>query len=74
MKVAPAPIRLRLPLFGKAPQSVARSLAFLASSEEFKQRTGKFLKGRKVIESNQYSQDQSIQNTFFEQSERLIGT
>ena len=71
MKEAPLVMRWITRLASSRPEKAAESLAYLASSPEMASISGKFFKGRKVIESNQYSYNQGVQDRLWDISVAL---
>jgi NAD(P)-dependent dehydrogenase (short-subunit alcohol dehydrogenase family) len=72
MVEAPFLLRGLTQLASKSPEKAAKSLAYLASSAEMVNITGKFFKDGKEIESNQYSYDQNAQRQLWDVSTALI--
>ena len=72
MTEAPIILRWLTQLASKTPQKAAVSLAYLASSAEMVNTSGKFFKDRKEIKSNQYSYDQNVQRQLWDVSTALI--
>lgn len=72
MQEAPIILRWLTRLTSKTPQKAARSLAYLASSAEMVNTSGKFFKDGKEIESNQYSYDQDVQRRLWDVSAALL--
>lgn len=72
MKEAPVILRWLTGLASKTPEKAAGSLAYLASSADMANTSGKFFTDKKEIESNQYSHDQNVQRKLWEVSSALI--
>jgi NAD(P)-dependent dehydrogenase (short-subunit alcohol dehydrogenase family) len=72
MKEAPNVLRWLTQLASKKPEKAAKSLAYLASSVEMANISGRFFKEGKEIKSNQYSYDQNVQRQLWDVSTALI--
>jgi len=72
MREAPIILRWLTQFASKKPEKAAESLAYLASSAEMANTTGRFFKDRKEIKSNQYSYDQNVQHQLWDVSTALI--
>ncbi len=72
MKEAPGILRWLTQLASKTPQKAAESLAYLASSAEMVNTSGRFFKDSKEIKSSQYSYDQNVQDQLWDVSTALI--
>lgn len=72
MREAPAPLRWLNSVFGQAPERVAQSLVYYASSPEVQAMTGLFFnKGRRAIDSSPYTKDRAVQQQLWEASMAL---
>jgi NAD(P)-dependent dehydrogenase (short-subunit alcohol dehydrogenase family) len=71
MNEAPLIMRWISQLVSSAPDKSAATVAYLVSSSEIAKTTGKFLKDKKIIESNQYSHDPKVQSQLWNLSELL---
>jgi len=69
---APVILRWLTQVVSKTPEKAAKSLAYLASSAEIANISGRFFKDGKEIKSNQYSHDQNVQRQLWEVSTALI--
>lgn len=72
MNEAPLIMQWITQLISSAPDKSAATIAYLASSSEMATTTGKFLKDKKIIESNQYSHDPKVQSQLWNLSELLV--
>ena len=72
MQEAPLLLRWLTQLASKTPEKAAKSLAYLASSAELANISGRFFKDGKEIKSNQYSYDQNVQRQLWDVSTALI--
>ncbi len=69
MREAPAPLRWLTSLFAHAPESVAQSVVYYASSPEVQAMTGLlFNKGRQPMDSSPYTKDRAVQQQLWEVS------
>src|SRR5881397_3386947 len=57
-----APARFVVGLASRSPDQAAQAVAYLASSPELEGVTGRFFKGAKISQSNEYSHDPDIQD------------
>ena len=68
-----APARFVVGLASRSPDQAAQAVAYLASSPELEGVTGRFFKGAKISQSNEYSHDPDIQDRLWKEAERLVG-
>ncbi len=73
MRELAAPARLVVGLASRSPDQAAQAVAYLASSPELEGVTGRFFKGAKISQSNEYSHDPDIQDRLWKEAERLVG-
>jgi len=71
MREALWPMRLFSLIGAQPPEKAAAALIYLASSPDVAEVTGKFFKDKRVIESNLYSHDQSVQSRLWDISVAL---
>lgn len=72
MREAPVPLRWLNSLFGQAPELVAQSVVYYASSPDVQAMTGLlFNKGRQPIDSSSYTKDRAVQQQLWETSMAL---
>jgi NAD(P)-dependent dehydrogenase (short-subunit alcohol dehydrogenase family) len=72
MREAPAPLRWLNSLFGQAPELVAQSVVYYASSPDVQAMTGLlFNKGRQPMDSSPYTKDRAVQQQLWEASMAL---
>ena len=68
-----APARFVVGLASRSPDQAAQAVAYLASSPELEGVTGRFFKGAKISQSNEYSHDPDIQDRLWKEAELLVG-
>ena len=73
MRELAAPARLVVGLASRSPDQAAQAVAYLASSPELEGVAGRFFKGAKISQSNEYSHDPDIQDRLWKEAERLVG-
>ena len=73
MRELAAPARLVVGLASRSPDQAAQAVAYLASSPELEGVTGRFFKGAKISQSNEYSHDSDVQDRLWKEAERLVG-
>ena len=73
MRELAAPARLDVGLASRSPDQAAQAVAYLASSPELEGVTGRFFKGAKISQSNEYSHDPGVQDRLWKEAERLVG-
>jgi NAD(P)-dependent dehydrogenase (short-subunit alcohol dehydrogenase family) len=72
MREAPVPLRWLNSLFGQAPELVAQSVVYYASSPDVQAMTGLlFNKGRQPMDSSSYTKDRAVQQQLWEASMAL---
>jgi retinol dehydrogenase-14 len=70
---APVFIRWMSNLMGSAPDQPAADLAYLASPPEMADVTGKFFKGRAIIQPDKCALDENVQSQLWNASLGLLG-
>ena len=73
MRELSAPARVFVGLMSRSPEQAAEAVAYLASSPELAGVTGRFFKGTKPSQSNEYSHDSDVQDRLWSEAERLVG-
>src|SRR5712692_1439080 len=73
MRELAAPARFVVGVVSRSPEQAAQTVAYLASSPELEGVTGRFFKGAKISESNEYSRDSGVQDRLWAEAERLVG-
>ncbi len=73
MRELSAPARFVVGLVSRSPDQAAETVAHLASSPELEGVTGRFFKGTKLSQSNEYSHDSDVQDRLWREAERLVG-
>ena len=71
MREAAAPIRWITSLLSTSPEKAAKAVVHYASSPDVAGLSGRFVKGRKIIEASPYAQDQAVQKRLWEVSMTL---
>jgi hypothetical protein len=73
MRELAAPARFFVGVVSRSPEQAAQTVAYLASSSELEGVTGRFFKGAKISQSNEYSRDSGGQDRLWLEAERLVG-
>src|SRR5712692_6371391 len=73
MRELAAPARFVVGVVSRSPEQAAQTVAYLASSPELEGVTGRFFKGAKISQSNEYSLDSRVKDRAFAEAERLVG-
>jgi len=73
MRELAAPARFVVGLMSRSPDQAGQTVAYLAASPELEGVTGRFFKGTKLSQSNEYSHDSDVQDRLWNEAERLVG-